>query len=238
MSSRACGAILSGHPFDLQDCLESLPLPHDPWVEKWKIGETECFILRSNGFAQLQDNTAIWEAAKLLTIRINGALAAFRKAELLTIDGIAERQADGTTTKHIIFGVGSAHVRARAGAISPSPPAGPTLVQQWLDLANKNDLVEDLLMHLSVPPNWYDLYKAYEVIRGLSGGEKRLWARDWCPSDKTLSGFKHTANVYRHSLTHPSRQNPPSNPIPIYEAREMILSMAKHILQELYLAQR
>lgn len=109
---------------------------------------------------------------------------------------------------------------------------GPTSVQRWLLLAGQSELVEDLLVHLSAAPNWYDLYKAYEVIKKLSGGLGPLKARSWCPPQQALSNFSHTANLYRHSPAHASRMASSSKPMELAEANDLIRTMACHVMGE------
>lgn len=232
MSTRQWGGVLIGHLFDLQDWTEELVAPHDPWVEKWEIGGTPRVLLRSVGFAQIEDGMVVFETAKLLTKRLNGAFATLRRGQPLAVEGVAERRPDGSIGQHTIFAVGSAQVRARAGSLS-ALPVGPTEVQQWLQLAQENNLVEDLLIHQSEPANWYDLWKSYEVIRKLCGGQHELTKRPWSPPKAKLENFGHTANSYRHSLAHSSREALPQNPMPIDEAKELIRTMADKLLQQM-----
>jgi hypothetical protein len=228
------GAVLTGHTFDLQDWTDALGSPHEPWVEKWRIADIDRLVLRSTGFDQLADSTEVWETAKLLIVRLNGLFATLMRGQPLTIDGVAERHPDGYVDKHIVIAVGTAYARARAGSISTTlPQQGPTTVQRWFQLADRNELVEDLLIHMSAAPNWYDLYKSYEAIKNLSGGQRLLEKRSWCPPKDILSTFTHTANTYRHSLAHSARSNSPLTPMPIHKASDIVRSMANGILQEL-----
>jgi hypothetical protein len=227
------GGTLSGHAFDLQDWALALPAPYDPWVEKWIIGGNERYVLRSSSFEQAQDSVAAWEGAKALTQKLNGAFAIYLRAQSLVIEGVAERMPDGVVRQHaIVAGVGI-HARSRAAAISASTQIGPSTVQMWLELADNDGLVEDLLMHQSQAPNWYDLYKAYEVIRALCARGVSLPDRPWAPPKNDLSSFTHTANYYRHSQAHSARQSPPANPMGLDIAKEMIRVMATAVLTDL-----
>jgi hypothetical protein len=228
--NRAWGALLSGHVLDLQDWRETLLPPHAPWAEQWIINNTPRLVLRSSDFDQFEDSLAVWNAAKLLTTRLNGAFAAHSNAEPLSVEGIAERRSDGTIGQHAIFAVGAAHARARAGSLSASAQIGPTAVQRWIELADQSDLVDDLLIHQSGEPNWYNLYKAFEVIRQLCGGQRALEQRPWCPPE--LSRFTHTANIYRHSSAHPSHNNPPATPMSLSEAMNIIRAMTNEAMKE------
>jgi hypothetical protein len=93
-------------------------------------------------------------------------------------------------------------------------------------------IASDLLIHQSEAANWYDLFKSYEVIKTLCGSQRDLEKRPWSPPENKLSNFRHTANSYRHSRAHPSREAPPLSPMPIEEAKEMIRTMADKVLQE------
>jgi hypothetical protein len=53
-----------------------------------------------------------------------------------------------------------------------------------------------------------------------------------CGSD-SLTNFAHTANYYRHGLPHPAKENPPSNPMSLEEATDLITGMVCSIMSEL-----
>jgi hypothetical protein len=232
------GGTLLGHDFDLQDWALALTPPYDPWIEKWIVGETERYVLRSSCFERAQDSVAVWESAKALAQKLNGAFAIYLRAQPLSIEGTAKRLPDGAIQQHAIVAVGSAHGRGRASAISASIQIGPSTVQTWLQLAENDDLIEDLLMHQAQPANWYDLYKAYEVIRALCARGTSLPERAWAPPKPDISSFTHTANYYRHSLAHPSRQSPPENPMRLETAGEMIRAMATAVLKDVSASSR
>lgn len=202
--------------------------PHEPWVERWLVGGAERAVLRSSHFDQLNNSVAIWEAAKLLAIRINGAFATHARSEPVAVEAVVERRSDGSIGLHAIVAAGSIRARSRV-SFSSSSPSGPTAVQQWLELADINELVEDLLRHQSAQPNWYDLYKAFEVVRKLCGGQRALEQRPWCPLE--LSEFTHAANFFRHSRAHSSHEKRPT--MTVDRAEQIVRALAAAVLVEL-----
>lgn len=230
MTDQAWGATLSGHAFDLQDWKESLLPPHEPWVEEWILNETSRLVLRSSIFENFTNGADVWNAAKALVVRLNGALAVHNRSQSLTVEGVMERRLDGSFGQHVIFAPGAAHGRTRVGGISTGPQIGPTSVQKWLELADRNELIDDLLMHQSGEANWHDLYKAYELVKELCGGQAGLEMRAWCPL--RLGLFRHTANLFRHSSAHSSHQNPPAQPMPLPEAVALVRTMTGFVLRE------
>jgi hypothetical protein len=235
MEKEKWGAVLDGHVFDLSDWSEALLPPNDPWVEKWTIGDTERFILMSRDFGDMKDLQEAYERASLLITKLNGAFLTRPDTQSVTLQGVAERSPDGTFRQMVSAAVGSAHGRGRAGAISfgNNAPNGPSTVQRWIALADRNELVDDLLMHQSKPSNWYDLYKVFEDVRELCGKALPLSKRSWCPSERDLKNFSHTANYFRHSLAHPARRSPPSTPMTLEEARTLVRVMITGVLADL-----
>ncbi len=173
------------------------------------------------------------ERATFLVARLNGAFAIRTRAQPIVMQGVADKLPDGTIHRHVVMTVGGAHARARVGAISFGNAASPapSIIQTWLALADRNDLVDDLLVHQSHAANWDDLYKVFEDVRKLcSNTGKPLKQRSWCPSNAQIDVFTHTANYHRHSLAHPARRNAPKKPMLLSDATEMIRLMATGIL--------
>ena len=218
------GAVLGGHVFDLSDWGEALLPPDDPSIEKWPIGDTERFILNSRDFGDVNDLQEAYERASLLIAKLNGAFITRSDTQPVTLQRIAERSLDGTFRQMVSVTIAGAHARARAGSISfgNSATKGPSTVQKWIELSDRNGLVDDLLMHESKPSNWYDLYKVFEDVRKLCSQGLVLSKRSWCPPKRDLENFKHTADYFRHSLAHPARRNPPPTPMTLEEARTMV----------------
>jgi hypothetical protein len=199
------------------------------------VGDAERHVLRSKDFEDVPESQEAHERAAFLVARLNGAFATRTRAQPLLLQGVAEKLPDGTIRRHVVMAVAGVHARARAGAISfgnAAPPA-PSMIQAWVALADRDDLVDDLLVHQSQAANWYDLYKVFEDVRKLCDtAGKPLRQRNWCPPDAQITAFTHTANFYRHSLAHPARRNPPKKPMLLPEAAEMIRLMATGVLTE------
>jgi hypothetical protein len=230
------GGVVEGHAFDLADWADALIAPYDPWIEQWSIGGTACQVLRSRDFEDARDSQEAHERATLLVAKLNGAFAARCHSDPVTLRGIADKLPDGTVRQMIVMAVGTARGRSRLSAIADrnaSTPPPPSTIQTWLQSATGNAFAEDLLMHLSKPDNWYDLYKAFEDVRKLCGNETLLKKRSWCPAGKELDTFKHTANYHRHSLADPARRNPPSEPMHLTQASRMIRAMVVGVLTDL-----
>jgi len=235
MQARTWGGVLEGHTIDLADWREALIPPFDPWIELWVIGDSERHVLRSKGFEDVLDSQDAHARATILVAKLNGAFAIRTRAEPVILQGVADKSPDGTIRQHVVVALGGAQARGRAGAISSgnaAPPA-PSTIQTWLALADRDDLVDDLLVHQSKAANWYDLYKVFEDVKKLCDTGEPLKQRSWCPIDAQITAFRHTANFYRHSLAEPSQRNPPKKAMLLSEASEMIRLMATGVLMDL-----
>jgi hypothetical protein len=172
-------AALKGHEFDL-DTLTQLFVEGDPLVGD-DAGEghyLESAVLDGPGG---QPDHA---AAEALMKQVNGIARA--------LDGgyqpvaLTSRYTDPNGNASVIFGVGAAHGRSRVTAsgmvingqpVAPQPPKGP----RYAALAAKDPDVADALRILGQPDNldWYDLYKAYEIVEHNSGGSATIVANGW-----------------------------------------------------------
>ena len=65
-------------------------------------------------------------------------------------------------------------------SISGSEPTEPhpSDAEKWLELSADDPNVSEALHFLSRAPDWFDLYKAYEVVRSAVGGKDQ----DACPA--------------------------------------------------------
>ena len=59
---------------------------------------------------------------------------------------------------------------------TPSEPQ-PSDAERWLELSADDENVSDALHFLSREPDWFDLYKAYEVARSALEGETKMFAQ-------------------------------------------------------------
>jgi hypothetical protein len=92
---------------------------------------------------------------------------------------------DGTTSVVAIAGTAEARSKAWAAAVVVSggvpvpepPPKGP----RYVNLAEQDADFADVLRVLGQPGSldWYDLYKAWEIVRDAVGGWRQVVARGW-----------------------------------------------------------
>jgi hypothetical protein len=173
-------AWLDGHAFDLET-LSELFRKGEPLVAKNPSGE---YYLESSA---LQDPTGQPNprAAEALVKRINGVGRAgdqgFRPVHLR-----GRYTAPDGTTSVVILGdtaEGRSKLTATAtvlvnGAPAPQPPPkGP----RYVKLAEQDPNVADALRVLGQPGklDWYDIYKAWEIVEQAVGGWRQVVARGW-----------------------------------------------------------
>jgi hypothetical protein len=173
-------AWLDGHMFDLES-LGVLFSDGDPLVAQ---DSSEGYYVES---LALQDSTGQLDhsAADALIKRINGvgraADQAFRPVQLrgryIAPDG----------TPHVVVSAGTAEARSKATAtatvlsggvpVPEPPPKGP----RYVKVAEQDPDVADVLRVLgqSGPLDWYDIYKAWEIVEHAVGGWRQIEAQDW-----------------------------------------------------------
>jgi hypothetical protein len=135
----------------------------------------------------LQDSTGQLDhsAADALLKRINGVGRAadqgFRPVQLRG----RYTAPDGTT--HVVVGVDTAEGRSKLTAIATvssggvpvpePPPKGP----RYVKVAEQDPDVADVLRVLGQPGplDWYDIYKAWEIVEHAVGGWRHLEAQGW-----------------------------------------------------------
>lgn len=224
---------LTGHRIDLDDLREMLAPPFEPWVEDYEDGGEVRLLLRYGGWATIDDTSALAADASFLVERLNGAKPLTNSdARPIALGRFFKFAADGSLLPFVIAASGhitfaSFRARGRGSVVSdePPPPPQPSQLQNWLQAADTSDDRSDLFVHIARCDNWYDIYKAAEIIRRMAGSKKKLhkllspdqvdWDRVW-----------QTANTNRHArdlVKYP----PPSVPATLDEARGMILKAAK-----------
>ena len=227
-------ARLRGASSDLTDWERSLCEPFDPFVVR--LPHSNELILRSAEFAGMTAALEVRERARIIIDDLNGAMRVTSSSDRVEFSGVTEVLADGTTNETLF--VETVRSNSRIGQVAvvttggtPSAPQ-PSLVQKWIAAAAADDLVAEMLRHFGNEPSWYDLYKTFEGIRGLSKSLGGFETRPWTPGKAVVDRFAHTANYYRHGLPHPARKVPPSNPMPLDEAKELIRHMVASIMRE------
>jgi hypothetical protein len=173
-------AWLEGHEFDLET-LGGLFRTGDPLVGR---DPSDGYYLESSA---LQDSNGQLDhsAAEPLVKRINGvARAADQSFRPVLLRG-RYTAPDGTMSVVVAADVAEARSRAWAVAVTVSggvpapepPPKGP----RYVKLADQDADVADVLRVLGQPGSldWYDIYKAWEIVEHAVGGWRQVAARGW-----------------------------------------------------------
>ncbi len=177
------GVLLDGHNFDLLDWHEGLNSHFDPVVEKRTINAADRFVLFSSRFSNRTGAAKVHEHAEVIVDGINGAMAILKRADRVTIGGVADFDSDppkihGFARGVVMTGrsrmVATGVVLRADGTPVPPPPPQPSAAQHWLSLSQRSDHVADLLTYAARADNWFDIYKMIEAAIDLAGTEKTL----------------------------------------------------------------
>lgn len=197
------------------------------------IGKDGSYTLETDAFLITDTANDIRRKAKDALNTISGVAYVLLDARCpIELGGIAQLQDDGKRIVHvgakqkITFRDSlSITVRDAEGEIVREiRPAGPAL--KWLEVADQHECVRRVLRVLAAPDLlWGKLNNVYEIIKDDVGGDKKIANLEWSTM-QTLKRFRRTANHpesagddARHGV---SKKQPPANPMPISEARNMI----------------
>ena len=215
--------LLTGHQFDLQDWVDSLPSGFDPSA----TFNDDRVLLTAAVLDDAANSQQAFDIGNILLARLNGLMKVVSGSDPLLLDSVAEISADGSLKRHIFATAlvrGRAKMRAVGVAIDAqghivTPDPKPTLTQELARTALQNDLLADALTYASDCKNWFSLYKAYECIRASAGGDNEILSLGW--SIKTEKDrFTRTADsLYRHRK---GGKPPPTNPMALDEAADFI----------------
>jgi hypothetical protein len=234
MTKPGWGAIVEGEPTDLDDWAFTLKEGFDPWVEI----HADKTVLRSASFDQLTSANEVRDRALALIERVNGALAVSCRPNPARFGGVIQFAEDGTQHRTLFgemkavesrskvrgFGV----VIGRDGKPVPPPPPQPTEVQQWVEVAETDDLLNDALVFFGRPEDWFDIYKALECLCQRAGGEHAFLALNWEPQSE-VKRLKRSADWFRHARRKNDRLE---NPMPLSEARALLGKLLGRALRE------
>ena len=216
--SRSWGAVLRGHDDDLRDWREMLKSPFDPWVEVHGPDH----VLRSASLDGLTSASEVRDRVAHIE-RLNGAMSVMRDCEPLQFSGVAELAPDGKLHRTLFAEVfqqlrrmsvvATAVTMGPDGNPTPAPPPGPSEAQNWAEIADGDELLEDALIYFGraypafpkqhPPTFWFDIYKAFECLeKRFAGGEADFLALDWAPRDD-VKQLKTTASWARHARRTP-----------------------------------
>ena len=221
---------LKGDEFDLKD-LASLVHSRSRAV----LEENGLYYLWSSDFDSLDSASEVRESASTLIDALNGAMKLHTSGfQGVYEDGVIMIEEDGRRREYIYLG-GSSAARSRTRASITVITSGdkeqvaqpPRDVESWISIAKRDKAVADAL-HFFRENSWLSLYKVYEIIREDVNGQQAIVRRGWA-TKHSLSRFTQTAqskaalgDLARHTT---NGYKPPSQPMSIKEARELVRRM-------------
>lgn len=214
---------------DLDDLQRALPAPFDPWVEDDETSGGTKLLLRSKSWFQLEDVDVVHEQAVRLLEQIRGALLLlFGDDEPLSLGSVVRFDYAGGRNVYVM--ARSAVAFGAAGRFRPVVAVAEpteTQLQKWLKAAEADDMRAEFFVHLSRADNWFDIYKAAELLRKLAGGHHALeiaLGNGWPQFERVWL----TANFHRHA---PGCAPPlPRSPPTLAEARRVLQDLAAKFL--------
>jgi hypothetical protein len=234
------GVLLIGHAFDLEDCRDMLKQPFEPWVAECHEG----LALRSESFDTAASSSEVHERSKLLMSWLNGALTLCTGGGPIKCGGVVQFKADGTEHRtSFLEAVGLVTGRAKArgfasvlgldGKPLPPPPPRPSDVQEWMRISEEDDVISDAIVYYSRSDNWFDIWKCLECLVMRFGDKKKGAERSfkgllWISEDR-FDLLARTANHERHAR---KKFDPPDDPMPKGEAKELLGTLLRRALNE------
>jgi hypothetical protein len=200
--------------FDLEILSELFPEGDDPLVAEDPSGE---YYLESSG---LQDSTGQPDhnAAEAPVKRVNGAARAldqgFRPVRLIG----RYTAPDGTTSVAIMTDTAEGRSRASAAAVVQSngvpAPEPPPKGSRYVKLAERDADVAEALRILGQPTplDWYDIYKAWEIVEQSVRGLPQVVAQGWA-TKANIRRLKASANhpgISGNEARHARTSRPPA----------------------------
>lgn len=237
---------LSGHPFDQEDA-ETLFGGEGP-VRVAKVADRasrEWTALFSDAFEECQTPSDVNEIGPPIVDRLNGILFVRDPGrQPLSIDAVLEcrdgEPAEGGGFARSVFlaASGALTVRSRlSGTLSagPSTLAPPPPERGLLALSLADDVLADVLTFLRGAPDWFDLYKAYEMMRDdiqrRLGKNKKGKNKEWYessvawPSRNAVTHFQKSANFHRHSRANAPEGVTTENALPLDAAKRFVAAL-------------
>jgi hypothetical protein len=232
MSKPGWGAIVQGELKDLEKWADRLKEPFDPWTEI----HGKDTVLRSASLDQATTASDVRDRALAYIDRLNGAVALSQHVRPLRFGGVLQFVADGPPHRILFsetFFDAESFLRADTiqigpdGKPIPEPPPQPSDVQRWFEIADRDDLLDDALMHFGKGANWFDIYKALECL--FAGDQKAFLALNWAP-EKEVERLRYTANWFRHARR---RNDLPAMPLKsLDDARALLAQLLQRALRE------
>jgi hypothetical protein len=221
-------AWLDGHHIDLETLADLLPAGDTRVVR-----DGDGYYLTAAEIDGRPAGVPFYEVAPVVLQRVNG-LARVMSAGYRPVR-LSGRYQEGER-RHQVVHAGCAEIRLQAMPVTilingqPVASAQPPGPAYSATASSDSDIAEALsIMGQPTPPNWVELYKVYEIIEhtgqlkaamaaaGVSGNQASLFTRTACHPDAGGPDARHGR----------SKLDPPTNPMPIVKARELIGSLAR-----------
>jgi hypothetical protein len=232
---------LRGKPLDLEDAAELLagegPLRVNTVVD---VAGHTWTALFADAFSNATSASEVNDAAPSIVDRLNGVLfVRHPNREPLSVDAVLEwREAAagssvGFTRSVFISAQDELTVRSRLKAgLTVTSNEGQSIYtpppeRAWLITALSDDVLADVLMFLRGSPDWFDLWKAFEMmtkdISDRSGGKWKSSGVPW----PDVVWFSKCANFHRHSRAKSFEGVNAQNAMKIGVARRFVAGLVK-----------
>jgi hypothetical protein len=228
---------LGGEAFDLEDASELFSNAAGVSVCKISVGaDRNPTVLIADAFQQLPNSADVLEASRPLIDLLNGLLFVHEPGRKpLRADAVHERKSGSWSPAihHLRMEVMTGRFRMKGSAVvlqagGPSPPPPPPPQTIWLKDAFTGSILADVLSFLRGEPDWFDLYKAFELMRddvNSHFGQHNQMEMGW-PKKDDLDFFSESAQVHRHSPVKWGRYDL-ATAMPLHEARNFVRSLTK-----------
>ncbi len=222
---------LKGHEFDLEELSDHFTSA-DRNVKKEEDGY---YYLRSSDLNELDEPDAVRERAFKFIELVNGATKLYTRGSYRPVEFDVVTRIDDSGNRHHHITL-SATVEGRSrmtgklivGDMGETmdvlrPPSG---ADPLVNLADQNEKVADALRFYA-RGDWFNLYKAWEVVRDAAGGETELIKKDWATKAqrRRFTGTAQSRAVLGDEARHAiEKVQPPKNPMSLEEAQAFVRS--------------
>ena len=200
------------------------------------IPENSKYYLTSSRWESLTNHSAVHsEATKPLQDISDFARIHFTDFPLLKPDMIYEVDEEGK--RHGRSALSATINVGSSCSVSIQLEGGQDIIrnlefESWRKLAEEDEIVKNVFRQITdFEHNWINLFKVYEIVNK-DAGKKKI--EQWITKDK-ISQFTHTANSQsaigddaRHGV---DRNDPPKEPMSLYEADALIMTLLQKWLQ-------
>jgi hypothetical protein len=195
---------------------------------------SEYYLTSSHWESLTNESDVYWEATKPLQYISAVARIKFTDFPLLKPDMIYEVDEEGKRHGRRAL---SATISVDSSSFSIQLEGGQDIIpilefESWMKLAEEDEIVKNVFRQITeFEHNWINLYKVYEIVNK-DAGKKKI--EQWITKDK-ISQFTHTANSQsaigddaRHGV---DKHTPPKEPMSLYEADALIMTLLQKWLQ-------